>query len=262
MKLAVFGATGRMGAAVLQLAHAAGDIQIVGAIAAAADPTQGRDVGEVAGIGHVGVAVGADITSGLLGAEVVIDFSTAAAVRPLFAAAAKLGVAIVSGTTNLGEAELASLDQAAQKVPVVWAPNMSRGVHVLAEVVALALRRLGTEFDVEIVEVHHRRKVDAPSGTALRLAEAVRQVRPEASSVTGRSGQVGARKADETGVLAVRGGDVIGDHTVHLLGDGERLELTHRATGRDLFARGALAAARFTVGRAPGRYGIGDVLGS
>jgi len=261
VKLAVFGATGRMGAAVLRLAHAAGDVQIVGAIAAASDPALGRDAGELVGIGNLGVTVDADVTSGLLGADVVIDFSTVSAVRPLFLAAAKAGVAIVSGTTNLGPAELAALDQAAERVPVVWAPNMSRGVAVLAEVVRQAVRRLGTEFDVEIVEVHHRRKVDAPSGTALRLAEAVEEARADLSRVTGRSGQVGARRAEELGVLAVRGGDVIGDHTVHLLGDGERLELTHRATDRELFARGALAAARFTTGRAPGRYSLSDVLG-
>jgi 4-hydroxy-tetrahydrodipicolinate reductase len=261
MRLAVFGATGRMGAAVLRLAQAAGDVQIVGAMAAAADPALGRDVGEVVGLGTLGVAVGADVASGLLGAEVVIDFSTASAVRPLLAAAAKAGVAIVSGTTNLGPTELAALDQAASLVPVVWAPNMSRGVAVLAELVRQAVRRLGTEFDVEIVEVHHRRKVDAPSGTALRLAEAVEEARSGLDRVTGRSGQVGARRAEELGVLAVRGGDVIGDHSVHILGDGERLELTHRATDRELFARGALAAARFARGRAPGRYSLTDVLG-
>lgn len=260
MKLAVFGATGRMGAAVLRLAQAAGDVQIVGAIAAPTDPALGRDVGEVIGIGTLGVTVGADVAAGLLGAEVVIDFSTASAVRPLFTAAAKARVGVVSGTTNLGPPELLALAQAAEHVPVVWAPNMSRGVAVLAELVRQAVRRLGADFDVEIVEVHHRRKVDAPSGTALRLAEAVEEARTDLSRVTGRSGQVGARPANELGVLAVRGGDVIGDHSVHILGDGERLELTHRATDRELFARGALAAARFALGRAPGRYSLTDVL--
>jgi len=261
MRLALFGATGRMGLSIVRLAHAAGDVQIVGAIVAASDPALGRDVGELAGVGAVGCVVGADVQSGLLGADVVIDFSVASATRPLFLAAAKQRVAVVSGTTLLGEPELAALDQAAQTVPVVWAPNMSRGVEVLAEVVKHALSRLGAEFDVEIVEVHHRRKIDAPSGTALRLARAVAEVRTDARLLSGREGEVGARTSEEVAVLAVRGGDVIGDHTVHLLGDGERLELTHRATSRDLFARGALAAARFTLGRAPGRYTITDVLG-
>jgi len=262
MKLALFGATGRMGLSIVRLAQAAGDVRIVGAVAAASDPALGRDVGEVAGVGPLGVEVSADLASGLLGADVVIDFSVASAVRPLFVTAAKQKVAVVSGTTLLGEPELAALDEAAREVPVVWAPNMSRGVEVLAEVVQHALRRLGAEFDVELVEVHHRRKIDAPSGTALRLARAVSEVRPSSRVLPGRDGEVGARTKDEVAVLAVRGGDVIGDHTVHLLGDGERLELTHRATSRDLFARGALAAARFTVGRRPGRYTIADVLGA
>ena len=186
MKLALFGATGRMGLSIVRLAHAALDIQVVGAVAAASDPALGRDVGELAGVGPIGVEVGAELSSGLLGADVVIDFSVASAVRPLFVTAAKQRVAVVSGTTLLGPAELEALDQAAQVVPVVWAPNMSRGVQVLAEVVKYALGRLGMEFDVDIVEVHHRRKVDAPSGTALRLAKAVSEARPNARLVSPR----------------------------------------------------------------------------
>ena len=260
MKLALFGATGRMGLAIARLAHEAGDIQIVGAICAGSDPNLGRDIGELAGVGTVGVVTGADIPSGLLGAEVVIDFSTAKAVVPLLDAAKKQKVAVVTGTTNLAEAERAALEVAAAQVPVVWAPNMSRGVQVLAEVVAYAVKRLGLEFDVEIVETHHRRKVDAPSGTALRLARAVHEVRPGLRESYGRQGEVGARPDNEMAVVALRGGDVIGDHTVHLFGPGERLELTHRATNRDLFARGALAAARQILGRAPGLYDLSDVL--
>ncbi|HSC88441.1 MAG TPA: 4-hydroxy-tetrahydrodipicolinate reductase [Polyangiaceae bacterium] len=262
MKLAIFGASGRMGQAVTRLAHEAADVQIVGAIANRDDPAIGRDVGEVAQIGVVGVEVTSDIGAGLLGADVVIDFSTASAVPELFALCERQGVAIVSGTTNLDERGLAALERAAKKVPVIWAPNMSRGVQVLAEVVQHAMRRLGMEFDVEIVEVHHRKKIDSPSGTAVRLADAAQEVRAELSQVRGRDGNVGARKPEELGIFGVRGGDVIGDHTVHLLGDSERLELTHRATNRDLFARGALSAARFTVGHAPGRYTIADVLGT
>jgi 4-hydroxy-tetrahydrodipicolinate reductase len=138
---------------------------------------------------------------------------------------------------------------------------MSRGVQVLVEVVKHAMRRLGSEFDVEVVEVHHRKKIDAPGGTAVRLAEAAQEVRSELWQLRGRDGDVGARTPNEMAVFGVRGGDVIGDHTVHLLGDGERLELTHRATSRDLFARGAIAAARFALSAPPGRYSIVDVLG-
>jgi 4-hydroxy-tetrahydrodipicolinate reductase len=262
MKLAIFGATGRMGRAICRLAHEAGDIQIVGAIAAPNDPHLGRDAGELAGVGTLGVEVSADVASGLLGADVVIDFSTAAAVPEFFAVCEKKKVPVVSGTTNFDDACQASLARLSRTVPVVWAPNMSRGVQVLAEVVKYAVERLGIDFDVEIVEVHHRRKVDSPSGTAVRLAQAAHEARPELFQVRGRDGEVGARKSEEMAVFGVRGGDVIGDHTVHLLGDSERLELTHRATNRDVFARGAISAARFVVGKPPGIYTISDVLHS
>jgi 4-hydroxy-tetrahydrodipicolinate reductase len=261
VKLALFGATGRMGLAITRLARQATDIQIVGAVSVSSDANLGRDLGELAGVGTLGVVVGDDLASGLLGAEVVIDFSTAKAVGPLLAAAAKQGIAVVSGTTNLSEAELAALRQAATSVPVLWAPNMSRGVQVLAEVVTHAVRRLGLDFDVELVEMHHRRKIDAPSGTAKRLARAVHEARPGLSEVHGREGEPGARLTTEMGVVALRGGDVIGDHTVHLLGPGERLELTHRATSRDVFAAGAIAAARFVQGLKPGLYELSDMLG-
>lgn len=261
MKLSIFGASGRMGQAVLRLAHADPSVQIVGALAAPADPALGRDAGEVAGIGPVGVEISADVAAGLLGADVVIDFSTASAVRALIVQCERRGTALVSGTTNLDAISETALDRLAQSAPVLWAPNMSRGVQVLAELVTHALRRLGADFDVEIVEVHHRRKIDSPSGTAVRLAEAAREARAELREVRGRDGNVGARASDEIGNFGVRGGDVIGDHTVHILGDSERLELTHRATNRDLFARGALAAAKFVVGMPPARYTIKDVLG-
>jgi 4-hydroxy-tetrahydrodipicolinate reductase len=250
-----------MGRAVLRLAHEAQDVEVVGAVAAVGDAELGRDVGEVAGVGPIGVEISAEPGVGLLGADVAIEFTTQSAVVSLFRECAKRGVALVSGTTNLGEAGQVALDEAVGKIPVVWAPNMSRGVQVLAEVVRHAVKRLGADFDVEIVEVHHRRKIDAPSGTAVRLAEAARQERPELTQLSGREGEVGARTDEEMAVMGVRGGDVIGDHTVHLLGNSERLELTHRATNRDLFARGAIAAARFAVGKPAGRYTIADVLG-
>lgn len=260
MRLALFGATGRMGLTVARLAHAAGD-RLVGAVAAADDPNLGRDIGELAGLGTLGVAVGADAASGLLGAEVVIDFSTARAVSGLLGVAARQKVAVVSGTTNLDAAAKAALEKAAESVPVLWAPNMSLGVQVLAELVTQAVRRLGADYDVEIVEIHHKKKVDSPSGTAKRLAEAAKQVRGGLNEIHGRDGDVGARPADEIGVFGVRGGDVVGDHTVYLLGPGERIELSHRATSRELFAHGALRAARFLAGKPARLYTVADVLG-
>jgi 4-hydroxy-tetrahydrodipicolinate reductase len=260
MKLAIHGATGRMGLSVARLAVVAPEVSIVGAICSSVDPEQGRDLGELAGVGPLGVQARADLGAGLLGAEVVIDFSVASAVPGLMALAARHKVAVVTGTTNLDSAGRQALDKAAELVPVLWAPNMSLGVEVLAEVVKLALARLGSEYDVEIVEAHHRRKVDAPSGTALRLLDAVREGRSGIQPLHGRQGEVGQRTEEEVAVLSIRGGDVIGDHTVHLLGPGERLELTHRATSRELFAHGALKAASFLYRRKPGLYTIADVL--
>jgi 4-hydroxy-tetrahydrodipicolinate reductase len=259
LRIAVHGATGRMGQSVTRIAAAEG-VAIVGAIVSPRSAGLGRDVGEVAGAGNVGVVLSADLASGLLGADVVIDFSTASAVPHLLQAALRAKVAVVSGTTRLDPTGERLLDEAAKVVPVLWSPNTGVGVQVLAELVTLAVQKLGPGFDVEIVETHHRAKVDAPSGTADRLRAAVEEARGELARVHGREGNVGPRKGDEIGVFAVRGGDVIGDHTVHLLGHGERLELTHRATSRDLFARGALRAARFLVGKPPGRYGMADVM--
>jgi 4-hydroxy-tetrahydrodipicolinate reductase len=261
MKLAIFGATGRLGLAIARLAHAAGDVQIVGGVCSDSDPGCGRDIGELAGLGQMGVVTTPDIASGLLGADVVIDFSNAKAVAPLLAIAARQRIAVVSGTTNLDDTAKAAFDRAAQTVPVLWAPNMSLGVQVLAELVEQAVRRLGLGFDVEITEIHHRKKVDSPSGTAKRLAEAARSARPALREIHGRSGDVGARSDDEMAVYGLRGGDVVGDHTVYLFGQGERIELTHRASNRDLFAHGALVAARFLAGKPAKRYTIADVLG-
>ncbi|HVY46953.1 MAG TPA: 4-hydroxy-tetrahydrodipicolinate reductase [Minicystis sp.] len=260
MKIAIFGASGRMGRAVARLA-ADERATLVGAVVSKRSPALGKDVGELAGVGNLGVVASDDVGAGLLGADVVIDFSTSAAVPYLIQAAMRAKVAVVSGTTRLDATGERLLDEASKVVPVLWSPNTSVGVHVLAELVTQAMKRLGPGFDVEIVETHHRAKIDAPSGTALRLAEAARAARDDLRAVHGREGNVGPRLDDEVGLHAVRGGDVIGDHAVHLLGPGERLELTHRATSRDLFARGALRAARFVCGKPPGRYTMADVVG-
>ncbi|XXX65187.1 4-hydroxy-tetrahydrodipicolinate reductase [Sorangium sp. So ce128] len=263
LKVAIHGASGKMGQAIVRLA-ANERAQVVGAIVSRGSSRIGRDVGELAGTGTVGVAMSDDTSAGLLGADVVIDFSRPEALPRLLHLAMRAKVAVVSGTTRLDGTCERLLDETAQHVPVLWSPNTSIGIHVLAEIAASAARRLGPGYDVEIVEVHHRAKVDAPSGTAVRLADAVRAALEPAGTladVHGREGNVGPRKPNELGIFAVRGGDVIGDHTVHLLGPGERLELTHRATSRDLFARGALRAAWHLHGKPPGRYTMADVIG-
>jgi 4-hydroxy-tetrahydrodipicolinate reductase len=237
--IAILGARGRMGQALARLAPEHG-----GNVVLAIDANEG-DLGALA----------------KSGARVLIDFSSPAVVPQAARACAAAGVALVSGTTGLDESQRRSLDDAAERVPVLWEPNMSVGVLVLGELLRNALAMLGEGFDVEIVETHHRRKVDAPSGTANRLAEIARQAR-KGPVVTGRDGKPGARTNDEVGVLAVRGGDVIGDHVVHLLGAGERLELVHRATSRDVFAHGALRAASWIAGKPAGRYALSEVVGS
>ena len=271
MRLAVVGASGRMGRAVVRLAGEARDVEIVGAVATT---EVGKDVGELAGLGSLGVMV-SDSLEVLAGvrADVVIDFSSPQATRALAEVVAGHKIALVSGTTGLGGEAAQAIEQASTRTAVLWEPNMSLGVHVLGVLLQRAITLLGPGFDVEIVEAHHKLKVDAPSGTALRLAhlaararadEAEREARGEQPStfVYGREGRPGERRQAEIGVLAMRGGDVVGDHTVHLFGAGERLELTHRATSRDLFARGALVAARVLARKPPGRYTLADVAGA
>jgi len=236
-RIAVVGARGRMGRTVVRLAEEQG-IEVAVALDA------GERMESLAGSG----------------AQVVVDFSSPGATTGLADIASAAGIAIVSGTTGLHEAAHAALARASERVAVAWEPNMSVGVHVLGALAAQAIAMLGPDFDIEVVETHHRMKVDAPSGTAIRLAEIARDARGGARLVHGREGKPGARATSEIGVHAVRGGDVVGDHTVFLLGAGERIELTHRASSRELFASGALRVARWIVGKPPGRYGMVDVL--
>jgi 4-hydroxy-tetrahydrodipicolinate reductase len=258
VRLAVIGARGRVGSAVLRLAPEMGArvVRAVGRHGA------GQDVGALAGIGPIGVALEGDVAALASGGfDVAIDFSSPDTLVSVAAAVTSAGAALVSGTTGLSADGQRALGEASARVAVLWEPNMSVGVHVLGRLLEQAIAALGDGFDVEIVETHHRKKVDAPSGTALRLATIAESALGGGDRRHGREGRPGERSPKEIGLHAVRGGDVIGDHSVHLLGLGERLELVHRATSRDLFAHGALRAARWIAGRAPGRYGLGDVLG-
>lgn len=256
MRLAVMGASGRMGRSVVRLAQAGG-VDVVCAVGAI---DVGRDAGELAGISALGVPIVDDVAAiGRAKADVVIDFSVPSATLALVPIAAAAGAAIVSGTTGIGDDERAALARAAERVPVLWEPNMSLGVHVLAQLVRRAVTAL-EGWDIEVIETHHRAKVDSPSGTALRLADVARAARGSGRFVHGRQGRPGPRSDDEIGVHALRGGDVFGDHTVHLMSGGERLELTHRATGRDVFAHGALRAASWLTGKPPGSYALAEML--
>ena len=260
MNLTIFGAGGRMGRTITRLAQQVDDITIVGAVGSHTAAYVGRDVGEVAAVLPVGVAVSADVSSALLGADVVIDFSTATAFGSMLRAAAAAGVGVVSGTTQLSDDDRALIERVSKKVAVLWAPNMSLAVQVMADLLQRAIAALGADYDVELVEAHHSRKVDAPSGTASLLLRTAQQARSELRPVHGREGRVGARKTDEIGVHALRGGGIVGDHTAHLVGAFDRIEITHRAMDRDLFAEGALRAARFVAGAPPGLYSMRDVL--
>ncbi len=260
--IVVCGAAGRMGRLLIQLAAADRGAHLLAAVEAAGHPAVGRDAGELAGLAPLGVRVTDSYAPSA--DSVTLDFTAPAAALAHFEAAATAGAAIVVGTTGLGGAARARIDALAGRARAVVAPNMSVGVSVLERLIAIAARALGPGFDVEIVEVHHRLKRDAPSGTALRLGEvaADTQGAPLAGRARfGREGEPGPRGAAEIGIFGVRGGDVIGDHTVYFLGTGERLELTHRAQSRECLASGALRAAHWLVGQPPGLYTMRDVLG-
>jgi 4-hydroxy-tetrahydrodipicolinate reductase len=265
VRVVVCGAAGRMGGSVLHAVRATEGMELVGATERSDAPQVGRDAGTVAGMSPAGVTISGSLESALeRAADVVIDFTAPAASLRHAQVCAARKVALVIGTTGLSPQARTEIASLAREVAIVLAPNMSVGVNVLFRLADQAARALGPSYDVEIVETHHRAKKDAPSGTALRLAEvAAEALRLDARSaiVYERHGETGARRAATIGVQALRGGDVVGDHTVYFLADGERLELTHRATSRENFARGAVRAALWVVTKPPGLYDMQDVLG-
>ena len=261
MKIAVNGAAGAMGRRVVGAVARAADCTLVAALEFAGHPELGSDAGLVAGQGELGVPISDTLTAT---PDVLIDFSSPEAAAARAHECAEAGAALVVGTTGLSQAQLAELNEdVAQRVPVLIASNMSVGVNLLYRLIERVAGALPAGYDIEIVEAHHRRKKDAPSGTALEMARRLRKAldRAEDVMVYGREGAVGPRAPSEIGIHAVRGGDIVGDHTVIFAGEGERLELTHRATSRDVFAAGALQAARFLVGKPAGVYSMADVIG-
>ena len=265
VRVVVTGVAGRMGARILGAARAEWDLLVVGATERPGSPHIGVDAGLLSGSGPLQVMVAATLEEALgNGADVVIDFTAPGASLHHAAACAKRKVALVVGTTGFSAQARAELAAHGREIPILMAPNMSVGVNVLLRLVAEAARALGPSFEVEIVELHHRAKKDAPSGTALGLADAAASalgLDPHAANVYQRHGDIGARKPGSIGMQSLRGGDVVGDHTVFVLADGARLEMTHRASSRDNFARGAVRAARFLVLQKPGLYDMQDVLG-
>ena len=262
IRLAIAGAGGRMGQALIEAALASSDLVLTAALDVPGAAVIGRDAGERFGR-SLGVAITADVEAAVRAADVLIDFTRPAGTLAHLEACTRHGVAAVVGTTGLDAAQKNALAAHARSVPVLFAPNMSIGVVVLADLVERAARALGPAFDIEVIEMHHRHKVDAPSGTALQLGQAAAAgagVDFGASAVYAREGHTGERKAGTIGFAALRGGDVVGEHTVIFAGSGERVELTHRATSRQNFAAGALRAARFVAAkRDQGRSGLFDM---
>jgi 4-hydroxy-tetrahydrodipicolinate reductase len=262
----MLGASGRMGRSIIPLLAAdASGLRLSGALAASNDPSIGQDAGVLAGTAPLAVAVTDRTEAALEGADVAIDFTMAEASVRHAQACRERNCALVIGTTGQSTEQRDELRQIARGLPIVLAPNMSLGVNVLFRLAELAARALdAADYDAEIFEAHHRNKVDAPSGTALGLGRAVAQGRAvdfDRVAEYARHGQTGVREHGRIGFSVVRGGDIVGDHRLIFAGPGEQVELRHHAQDRSGFARGALVAARWVVGRPPGLYSMGDVLG-
>jgi len=264
MKIAIAGAAGRMGQMLIKRIAATDGCSLAGAIEAAGSNALGRDASEVAGLEKSGVKITGDSASAIGAANVVIDFTVPAATVAHAGIASEKGVAMVIGTTGLDPQQTALIHAAAKKVPIMWAANMALGVNVLMALVEKTASMLDPGYDIEVLEMHHRHKIDAPSGTALALgrsAAAGRRVELEKVWRKSRDGHTGARPTGEIGFATLRGGEEVGVHTVYFASAGERLELTHRSFSREGYALGAVMAAKWLDGRKPGLYGMKDVLG-
>jgi 4-hydroxy-tetrahydrodipicolinate reductase len=264
MLLAVMGAAGRMGRELIRTIQETEGCELAGAVERPGSPFVGKDAGEVAGVGHLGVPIVSEALPLFTHIEGVLDFTAPAASLEAAALSAQARIIHVIGTTGFTVEDEAKLEAAARHATLIKSGNMSLGVNLLSALVEQAARALRENFDIEILEMHHRHKVDAPSGTALLLGEAAalgRAIALNENSVRTRDGHTGERPAGAIGFAALRGGSVVGDHTVIFAGAGERLELTHRAQDRQLFARGAITAALWGQGRGPGLFSMRDVLG-
>ena len=262
--VAIAGATGRMGRNLLEACQSTPGLRCTAASEHPDSPLIGADAGEVAGLGHLGVAISADLGS-LTGCfDVLIDFTRPAATLGHLSLCQAAGKALVIGTTGFSTEQKDTIARAACDIPIVFAPNMSAGVNLCFKLLELAARALGDSVDIEIIEAHHRHKIDAPSGTALAMGRVVAEAlgRDLADcAVYGREGVTGERDRQTIGFATIRAGDIVGEHTVLFADAGERIEITHRASSRMTFAKGAARAAAWLAGRAPGLYDMQDVLG-
>ena len=263
LNIAVAGASGRMGRMLVEAVAASTDCRLTGALDVADSPALGSD--PLAALGrHSDVRITADLLAGLAGADVLIDFTRPEGTLAHLAVCRQLGVAAVIGTTGFNEAQKAQIAGLAQHIAIVMAPNMSLGVNVVLKLLDMAARALADGYDIEVIEAHHRHKVDAPSGTALAMGDVLARAtgrKLDEAAVWGRHGVTGERDPASIGFSVIRGGDIVGDHTVLFAGTGERIEITHKSASRVGYAQGSLRAARFLAGRPPGLYGMDDVLG-
>ncbi len=264
LAIAITGASGRMGQMLIAQVSASDRMHLVGAIERSGHAWVGQDIGVAMGGAPLGVIVTNDAQEGIAAAKAVIDFTAPKATLEFAALAAKAGIVHVIGTTGMSDDEIASLEPAARQAVIIRAGNMSLGVNLLTQLTKRVAAALDADYDIEIIEAHHNKKVDAPSGTALMLGKAAaegRGVNLHDVSDRGRDGMTGARKRGDIGFTAIRGGDIIGEHDVMFAAEGERIILRHVASDRSVFARGALKAALWGQGRAPGQYDMLDVLG-
>ncbi|MFL9871929.1 4-hydroxy-tetrahydrodipicolinate reductase [Paraburkholderia megapolitana] len=260
-RVAIAGATGRMGLMLLKAVIEADDCRLSGAFAGAS--AHGQDAGTALGI-ESGIAIVADPYAGLKGAQVLIDFSRPEATMANLAACRELGVGLVIGTTGFSAEQKADIADAAHHIPIVTAPNMGIGINITFKLLSIAAKLLSTGYDIEIIEAHHRHKVDAPSGTALRMGEIIAEALGrdlDTCAVYAREGVTGERDPSTIGFSSIRGGDIIGDHTVMFAGTGERIEITHRSASRSAYVQGSLQAVRFLADRQTGLFDMFDVLG-
>ena len=263
IKVAIHGITGRMGRRIATLLlEKGGKTELVGAIDSPGAPHVGEDIGKFLGRAKTGFAITDDIKKIAKDIDVIIDFSTPDASTELAKQAPKLSLPTVVGTTGLSPVQMKTIEEASKKIPLLISPNMSMGINLLSKLVEQTAKTLPEEFQIEIIEAHHKFKNDAPSGTAILLAKSAatgRKLDFDSVNNFSRSG-IGKRKPNEIGIQAIRGGDIVGEHTVFFIGEGERLELTHRAMSRDTFAAGAIRGAAWLVGKSPGLYDMLDVL--
>ena len=263
-KVAVAGAGGRMGTSILNTLTEDRNIKIVGATEKSGHPLLGTDLKKIIKNIKGRIVITDKLNSAYKDADVIVDFTTPASTLKTAEYCSRNKKAVVIGTTGFTKAQSKILEKYLKKVPSVYSPNMSVGVNLVFETAKMLASRLGKEYDVELVEAHHGNKVDSPSGTALRLAESVAEglgIDLDKHARYERHGRIGKRKKGEIGIQTIRGGDVVGDHTVMFLGEGERIELTHKASSRDNFSRGVLRAVKWVDGKAPGIYSMKDVLG-